>query len=92
MWQKFRYLRRTVTKQNLIQEEIKRRLNTGNACYHSVHNLLSSLLLSKTVKIKINKTIILPVVLHVWETLALKDESRLREFEKRVLKRKSGTK
>jgi hypothetical protein len=37
----------TVTDQNLIQEEIKRRLNSGNACYHSVKNLLPSRLLSK---------------------------------------------
>jgi hypothetical protein len=44
----FKYLGTTVTNQNLIQEEIKRRLNSGNACYHSVQNLLSSRLLSKT--------------------------------------------
>jgi hypothetical protein len=37
-----KYLRTTVTNQNLIQEEIKRRLNSGNACYHSVQKLLSS--------------------------------------------------
>jgi hypothetical protein len=37
----FRYLEMTVTNQNLIQEEIKRRLNLGNACYHSFQNLLS---------------------------------------------------
>jgi hypothetical protein len=43
----FRYLGMTVTNQNLIQEEIKRRLNSDNACYHSVQNLLSSCLLSK---------------------------------------------
>jgi hypothetical protein len=36
----FRYLERTVMNQNLIQEEIKRRLNSGNACYNSVQNLL----------------------------------------------------
>jgi hypothetical protein len=42
-----KYLGMTVTDQNLIQEEIKRRLNSGNACYHSVQNLLSSRLLSK---------------------------------------------
>jgi hypothetical protein len=41
----FKYLGTTVTNQNLIQEEIKRRLNSGNACYHSVQNLLSSRLL-----------------------------------------------
>jgi hypothetical protein len=40
----------TVTNQNLIQEEIKRRLNSGNACYHSLQNLLSSRLLSKNIK------------------------------------------
>jgi hypothetical protein len=38
----FKYLRTTVTNQSLIQEEMKRRSNSGNACYHSVHNLLSS--------------------------------------------------
>jgi hypothetical protein len=43
----FKYLGTTVTNQNLIQEEIKRRLNSGNACYQSVQNLLSSRLLSK---------------------------------------------
>jgi hypothetical protein len=41
----FKYLGTTVTNQNLIQEEIKRRLNSCNACYHSVQNLLSSRLL-----------------------------------------------
>jgi hypothetical protein len=58
----------TVTNQNLIQEEIKRRLNSGNACYHSVQNLLFSRLLSRNLKIWIYKTIILPVVLYGCET------------------------
>jgi hypothetical protein len=49
----FKYLGTTVTYQNLIQEEIKRRLNSGNACYHSVQNLMSSRLLSKNLKIRI---------------------------------------
>jgi sorting nexin-29 len=39
----FRYLGTTVTNQNLMEEKIKRRLNSGNACYHSVQNLLSFL-------------------------------------------------
>jgi hypothetical protein len=43
----FKYLGTTVTNQNLIQEEIKRRLHSGNAYYHSVQNLLSSQFLSK---------------------------------------------
>jgi ribosomal protein S2 len=37
-----RYLGMTITNQNLIQEDIKRRLNLHNACYHSVQNLLSA--------------------------------------------------
>jgi hypothetical protein len=35
----FKYLGTTATNQNLIQKEIKRRLNSGNSCYHSVQNL-----------------------------------------------------
>jgi hypothetical protein len=42
----FKYLGKTVINQNLIQEEIKRKLNSGNACYYSVRNLLSSRLQS----------------------------------------------
>jgi ribosomal protein S2 len=54
----FRYLGTTLTDQNLIQEEIKRRLNLDNACYHSIQKLLSSYLLSENVRIRIYKTII----------------------------------
>jgi hypothetical protein len=41
----FKYLETTVTNQNVLPEEIKRKLNSGNACYHSVQDLLSSHLL-----------------------------------------------
>jgi hypothetical protein len=58
----FKYLEPTVTNQNLIHEKIKWILNSGNVCYRSVQNLLSSRLLSKNVKVRIYKTIILPVV------------------------------
>jgi hypothetical protein len=68
---------------NLIQEEIERRLNLGNPCYHSVHNLLSSHLLFKILKIRMPKTIILPVVVCGCETLSLivREEHRPRVFE-----------
>jgi hypothetical protein len=39
---KFKYLGTTLTNQNDIRDEIKSRLNSGNACYYSVQNLLSS--------------------------------------------------
>jgi hypothetical protein len=64
----FKYLGMTVTDQNLIQDKIKRRLNSGNAGYHSVQKLLPSRQLSKNIKIRIYKTIILPVVLYGCET------------------------
>jgi hypothetical protein len=82
----FKYLGKTLTDQNCIHEEIKSRLNSGNACCHSVQSLLSSRLLSRTVKVKIYKTIILPVVLYGCETwsLTLREELRLRVSENRT--------
>jgi hypothetical protein len=53
----------TVTNQNLIHDKIKRRLNSGNVCYHSVLSLLSSRLLKKIIKIRIYKIIIFPLLL-----------------------------
>jgi hypothetical protein len=44
--EEFKYLGTVLTDQNSIQEEIKSSLKLGNACYHSVQNLLSSRLLS----------------------------------------------
>jgi hypothetical protein len=94
--EQFKYLGTTVTNQNLIQEELKRRLNLVDACYHSVQNLLSSRLLStsKNLKIRIYKTIISPVVLYGCKTwsLTLREEHRLRVFENRVLRRIFGPK
>jgi len=92
--EEFKYLGTTLTNQNSIQEEIKSRLKSGNACYHSVQNLLSSNLLSKNLKIKIYRTIILPIVLYGCETwsLTLREECRLRVFENRVLRRILGPK
>jgi hypothetical protein len=86
---KFKDLWATLTDQNCIHEEIRSRLNLGNACYHAVQNLLSSHLLSRNVKIEIYKTIILPVVLYGCETLSLtlREQHRLRVCENRVLRR-----
>ena len=66
--EQFKYLGTTLTNQNSFHEEIKSRLKSGNACYHSVQNLLPSSLLSKNLKIKIYRIIILPAVLYECET------------------------
>jgi hypothetical protein len=56
--EQFKYLGTTVTNRNSIQEEIKSRLKSRNACYHSVQDLVSYSLLSKYTKIKIYRTVI----------------------------------
>jgi len=86
------YISRPVEVKNSIPEEIKSRLRPGNACYHSVQNILSSRLLSKHLKIKIYRTIILPFVLYGCETwwLTRWEERKLRVFENRVLRRILG--
>jgi hypothetical protein len=66
--EEFKYLGTTLTDQNSIQEELKSRLKSVSTCYHSVQNLLSSSLLSKNLKIKIYRTVILPVVVYGCET------------------------
>jgi hypothetical protein len=91
---KFKYLRTTLTDQNRMHEEIKRRLHSGNACYHLVQSLLSSHLLSRNLKVNTYRNIILPVVLYgceIW-SLTLREEHRLRVFENRVLRRICGRK
>jgi len=79
---------------SFIQEEIKSLLKSGNACYYSVQNLLSSILLSNNLKIKIQRTITLSVVVYAFEawSLTLRKERRLRVFENRVLRRIFGRK
>jgi len=86
--EEFKYLVTISTNQNYIQEEIKSRLKSGNACYHLVQNLLSSSVLSKNLKINLYRTIILRVVLYGFETwtLTLREECRLRVFESKVLR------
>ena len=79
----------TLINQNSIQEEIQIKFESGNDCYHSAQNLLSSNLLSKNIKNKIYRTIILYVVFYGCEnwSLTLKEEHRLRVSENRVLTR-----
>ncbi|KAJ4443974.1 hypothetical protein ANN_05763 [Periplaneta americana] len=92
--EKFKYLGATVTNINDTREEIKRRINMGNECYYSIEKLLSSSLLSKNLKVRIYKTVILPVVLYGCETwtLTLREEHRLRVFENKVLRKIFGAK
>ena len=89
--EEFKYLGTTLTNQKSIQEEIKSRLKLGNA-YYLMQNLLSSRLLSKNLRIKIYRTIILPIVLYGCETWSLtsREEHRMRVFENMVLRKYLG--
>jgi hypothetical protein len=84
--EKFKYFGTTLTDQNCMQDEIKSKLNLGNACYRSIQSLMSSRLLSRNVKA-------LAVALYGCETwsLTLREEHRLRVFENRVLRRIFGS-
>jgi hypothetical protein len=77
----------TVTNQNYIHEEIEIRLNSGNACHHSLQDLLSPHVLCKKVNIKINRTIILTFVLYGCETWSLpgREEHKLKVFGEEVV-------
>jgi hypothetical protein len=52
---RLKYLGTTLTYQNSVHKDIKSRINSGNACYHSVQGVLSSRLLSRNLKVKIYK-------------------------------------
>jgi hypothetical protein len=67
----FKYLGITQTYQKYIHEQIKSRLGSENAYYHLVQNLLSYSWLSKSIRIKIYKTTVLPVVLNWFVKLGL---------------------
>ena len=84
----FKYLGTTLKNKNSIADEIKSSLRSGNACYHSVQNLLRSRSPSKNLKIKIYRTTILPVDLYGCEawSLTLREERKLRMFENMVLR------
>jgi sorting nexin-29 len=69
--EEFKYLGTTLTNRNSIHEEIKSRLKSRNACYHSVQNLLSSRLISINTKIRVYRTVVLAVVLCGCETWSL---------------------
>jgi hypothetical protein len=91
--EQFKYLGKTVKNQNSIQEGINSRLKSVNACCYSVQNLLSSCSLSKNIRSKIPRTIILPVLCgcETW-FLMLREEHRLRMFENRVVRSIFGPK
>ena len=68
--------------QNSIHKEYQSTLHSGNACCHSVQNILSSSFLSKTIKIRVQRTVILSVVLYGYEnwSVILEKEYMLRRI------------
>jgi len=90
----FIYFGTSLANRNPINEEFRNGLMTGNVCFHSVQNLLLSSFVSKNIKIKIYRKVILPFVLYGCETwsLTLREEHGLRVFKNRVLRRLCGSK
>ena len=77
-----------------MHREIKLRLNSENACYYALQGLVSTQLLSKNIKLKIYKTLILPVILYGFDTwtLTLREETILQVFENKFLSKIFGPK
>jgi len=94
MVERFKFLGTTLTNQNYIQEDNHSTLQSGNACCHSVKNLLTSSMLSKIINIKTLRTVILSFILYGYEnwSLTLKEEHLLRVFQSKVLRRIFGPK
>jgi hypothetical protein len=75
---------------NIVASKVEKRWSSGNACYHSVQNLLSSRLLPKNIKIRMCKTIILLwFCMGIWSP-TLREEDILKVFENRALRRIFG--
>jgi hypothetical protein len=85
--EQFKYLGTTLTNQNSIHEEIKSKLKSGNAGYHSAQNLMYFTLLSKNMRFKVCRTVILPAFYKYkyWSSTVM-EKYNLRWFEKRVLR------
>jgi hypothetical protein len=60
----FKYFGLTAANQTFRQAEIRGKLNSNNTYYHSVQKLLSTSLLSKNAKVRLYRTLILPVVFY----------------------------
>jgi hypothetical protein len=80
---KCRCLGSTETNENCTHEEMESRLNSENALYRSVQNLLFSRLLSTNIKVQMYKALFLPVVLDWYESwsLTLGEEHRMWVWE-----------
>jgi len=92
MVEQFKCLETTLPSQNSVPKEIKRRFSSGNSSYNLMQSVLSSSLLTKNVKIKTCRTIILLVVLYgceIW-SVTVREERRLRVFENKVLRKILG--
>ena len=90
---KCKFLGTNVTNKNSFQEEIKSRLSQGMLVISRCRIFVFQFVI-KNIKIKIEKTVILPVVLYGCETwsLTLREKRRLRMFENRILRRMFGSK
>jgi hypothetical protein len=87
-----KYLGTTVTKDNLIEEEIKERIENGNQAFLANKMIFQSKLISKKSKIKLYKVLIRPVVVYGSEcwTLTENIKQKLMVFERRILRRIFG--
>jgi hypothetical protein len=88
----FKYLRSIVNGNNLIEEEVKGRINLGNKAYYANQTLFKSRLPSKKTRLNIYWTLVRPLITYACETWVLKEaiKQKLLVFERKILRRIFG--
>ena len=90
----FIYLDTLISNDNSVQKEIQRRILAGNRTYFAAISLFRNRLLSSSIKIRLYKTLIRPIVTYGAETWTMtkKEEQALRIFERKIFRRIYGPK
>lgn len=86
---RLKYLIAFITSDNVISEEIKPMMRSGNICYLVLKNLFQSKLVSRASKVRVCETVIKPTISYACEiwTLTKHNEILLERFERKILKR-----
>ncbi|XP_018576050.1 uncharacterized protein LOC108914683 [Anoplophora glabripennis] len=92
--EEFRYLGTVFSRRPDIKREIQARLMAGNRCVHAMRRLLKNKDMTQSLKIRIYKSMIRPIVMYASETWVLRKEEqdRLRVWERKILRNIYGGK
>ena len=84
----FKYLGTIINDKNILRAEIGNRIKMANKCFFGLKRQLRSNLINRKTKLKLYKTLILPVLLYGSETWTLNQDIQrpLETFERKILR------